>query len=335
MFNCPSEISSMTRSKGRMRCSSLALHFLHASSQKEASDPRDKVLGILGLVNRFGQIFPAPDYSKSVGTVFTETAKAVITHTKSSEILCHSSGESGWSDLPSWAPDWSLYFHQHVIPLRFNTANGSEAIYQLSHHSLDLRIKGTLVKDVREVADADQRPEPFPHPKVYEHDCICVWQQWCQLASSLGQHCSGEDLKETLCRTLCCDSTETHELPLPVDYKHGFDAWHKILMSSVRTPTEIGHELLANHDAMRFADEVALSNRGRALCITADRCMAMVPGKTQPNDQIVILTGSRVPFVIRPTNDYYTFIGVCYVHGIMDGKAFPTDESELEWITLR
>ena len=73
----------------------LALHFLEASSRKEVSDPRDRVFGILGLVNRFGQIFPAPDYNKSVGTVFTEAAKAVITFGNSSEILCHSSGDSG------------------------------------------------------------------------------------------------------------------------------------------------------------------------------------------------------------------------------------------------
>jgi hypothetical protein len=51
--------------------------------------------------------------------------------------------------------------------------------------------------------------------------------------------------------------------------------------------------------------------------------MAMVPTKARPNDQIAILSGSPLPFVIRPTNDCYTLIGACYVYGIMDGEAFP------------
>lgn len=280
----------------------LALHFLYVSSQKEASDPRDKVFGIFGLVNRFGQIFPAPDYNKSVGTVFTEAAKALITFTKSSEILSYSSGESGQPDLPSWAPDWSFIQRRHISPGWFNANNGLEAIYELSLNSIALRIKGILVKNVREVADADQRPEPFARPKVY--DCICVWQQWSRLACSLAQYSSSEDLQETLWRTLCWDSTEINERPASLDYKHKFDAWHHILLSSDRMPTEIGNDLLANHNAMQFADEVSIWNSQRALCITTDRCMAMVPAKARPNDQIAILSGSRLPFVIRPTSDY-------------------------------
>jgi hypothetical protein len=53
------------------------------------------------------------------------------------------------------------------------------------------------------------------------------------------------------------------------------------------------------------------------------------------NDQIVILSGSQLPFVIRPTNGHYTLIRTCYVHGIIDGEVFPAEESGLEWITLR
>jgi hypothetical protein len=167
----------------------LALYFLHISSVKEASDPRDKVFGILGVVNRFGQIFPAPDYSKSVGAVFTEAAKAVITFSKSSEILCCSSGESGRADLPSWAPDWS-FFNPQVAPYEFNANNGLQAIYELSPYSLALQVKGILVKKVKEVADIDHRPDPFTLPSLY--DTIREWQQWCQLASPLVQYSNSE-----------------------------------------------------------------------------------------------------------------------------------------------
>jgi hypothetical protein len=53
--------------------------------------------------------------------------------------------------------------------------------------------------------------------------------------------------------------------------------------------------------------------------------MASVPYTTQVGDRIVVLSGSRVPFVLRTVEDKYKLIGLCYVHGegIMDRIAFP------------
>lgn len=52
-------------------------------------------------------------------------------------------------------------------------------------------------------------------------------------------------------------------------------------------------------------------------------------------DCITVLTGGRTPFLLRPVGGQYRLVGHCYVHGIMDGEAFPVDESELEWISIR
>ncbi|KAK8006975.1 hypothetical protein PG989_000965 [Apiospora arundinis] len=50
---------------------------------------------------------------------------------------------------------------------------------------------------------------------------------------------------------------------------------------------------------------------------------------TQPGDQVWIFRGGRVPFVVRPRDDDangekkesdYTFVGECYVQGIMQGE---------------
>jgi hypothetical protein len=48
----------------------------------------------------------------------------------------------------------------------------------------------------------------------------------------------------------------------------------------------------------------------------------------------MVLSGSNVPFVLRPVEDHYRLIGPCYVHGIMGGEAWPKDENELEWVSI-
>ena len=64
--------------------------------------------------------------------------------------------------------------------------------------------------------------------------------------------------------------------------------------------------------------------------------MGLGPRNTRPGDEVVVMTGSRVPFVLRKTHIgnmllnqntesfcrvwRYNVIGDCYVHGIMNGE---------------
>lgn len=46
----------------------------------KASDPRDKIFGILGLCSAFGSLLPEPDYSMTESDVFCEVSRALILH---------------------------------------------------------------------------------------------------------------------------------------------------------------------------------------------------------------------------------------------------------------
>ena len=39
------------------------------------------------------------------------------------------------------------------------------------------------------------------------------------------------------------------------------------------------------------------------------------------NDPVCVLYGGRLPFLLRPKNDFYHLVGECYVHGTTDGEA--------------
>ena len=79
------------------------------------------------------------------------------------------------------------------------------------------------------------------------------------------------------------------------------------------------------------------SFRGNALFITEDGSLGLGPSNAVPGDEVVILAGSRVPFILRKGSKRgfgfdqtigafrslrdYKVIGDCYVHGIMGGEA--------------
>ena len=58
------------------------------------------------------------------------------------------------------------------------------------------------------------------------------------------------------------------------------------------------------------------------LMLTQQGMLGNVNALAQAGDIVVIACGGRVPLVLRPCGDKYTFIGKCYVHGFMDGEAF-------------
>ncbi|KAK5988898.1 Heterokaryon incompatibility 6-like protein [Cladobotryum mycophilum] len=73
-----------------------------------ATDPRDKVYGLLPLLHSFDkQLHLTPRYEDSVAEVYTACAIALISRC-GFEILCSVQGGSSIDGLPSWVPDWSL-----------------------------------------------------------------------------------------------------------------------------------------------------------------------------------------------------------------------------------
>ncbi|KAI1099210.1 HET-domain-containing protein [Jackrogersella minutella] len=83
------------------------LQLLDATSNCAASDPRDNVFALLGLL-RDG-IFEGlvPDYCLSTEQVYIGIASYLIIRHKKTNILSYPKGHSGL--LPTWVPDWSIY----------------------------------------------------------------------------------------------------------------------------------------------------------------------------------------------------------------------------------
>jgi hypothetical protein len=86
------------------------LDLLQAFSHRQATDARDKVFGLLGLVEKDQRRIVQPDYSRNVVEAYADTAIGIIRHTGRLSIWGGDMTRKNRIDLPSWVPDWSAVY---------------------------------------------------------------------------------------------------------------------------------------------------------------------------------------------------------------------------------
>ncbi|KAK4135734.1 HET-domain-containing protein, partial [Trichocladium antarcticum] len=88
------------------------LDVLLSVRHRECADHRDKIFGILSLVQDWGSWAPVTaDYSKDARQVFTEVAVQMLQHEHGPRTLLFARGANptAWAphNLPTWVPDWT------------------------------------------------------------------------------------------------------------------------------------------------------------------------------------------------------------------------------------
>lgn len=75
-----------------------------------ATNPRDRVYGILGLLqvlDRDTLLLPRLDFDQPVATTFTDLTVRLIQYTRTAALIMYCNGETNSHNIPSWVPDWS------------------------------------------------------------------------------------------------------------------------------------------------------------------------------------------------------------------------------------
>ncbi len=74
---------------------------------------------------------------------------------------------------------------------------------------------------------------------------------------------------------------------------------------------------------------------GRRLFRTVKDFLGNGPRSLEVDDQVWVLAGAKVPFLLRPLDDgRYQVVGQAYVHGIMHGEALRFTNFKIVDITL-
>ena len=311
-----------------------AMQILNNTRNLRATDPRDKIYGILGF---FGDpqsdpenIFPAPDYSKTVADLYGDVTRAIIIKTKTLDVLSTCYGFMRTiPDLPSWAPSWNHTPLAYFSVTAFNAANDSYVVYEASRDKQFLKLKGKRVDVVNVVPAIPRRLE------YNDLECTRLWRKWTDFAFSLQSYPTGESIANVLLHTLCWGNNTALERLAPGEYQKCFETWLEILQSR-NTLETVAKDLYEDNMAYLYTHRAKIVLPGRLLSTTVNSLLALVPLSTSPDDQIVVLSGGRIPFVLRAMGNTFKIIGPCYVHGIMDGEAFPKEDNveDMEWFTI-
>ncbi len=71
-----------------------------------ATDPKDRIFGLIGLLRVWGFILRVPDHRKTLSEIILEVSTEIAAKHKSLELLLFVVGEHSLKDLPGWVPDF-------------------------------------------------------------------------------------------------------------------------------------------------------------------------------------------------------------------------------------
>lgn len=329
----------------------------------EASDPRDIVYALMGVASDAASLEIAPDYRKSVSQVYTEATKAMMAHYPQYR-LEYCSFPKKHPGLPSWVPDWQRVAQEGMFPFALSyrdrfRASGDLAQPPNGHPSIsELRLRGVLVDHVRDVFTVEPNDfQKWPEPgRMMLADALwrkdtraqCVEQILRFAEPSLHPKMPEKDLWKLM---LAGYKGTTRESP-------EFDALSPLAFRQTPPLVEIISEkqmtymlrhsypyprtLAPDEDAQEFVDRfcqgiVTMASamaRGRTLFVTADGRLGLGPYNIQKDDVATVLFGTKVPIILRPAGDSFTFVGDSVVHGIMQGEAIGGAFEELDFTII-
>lgn len=293
------------------------LMLLETSQKYDFSDMRDRVFAFVGLADPGYNIIP--DYKVSPkNLLFLCCSKIVRFEQKLNVLACCQSlniGSKRRSDIPSWIPDWTANINSH---LQFHFILSPTSIGMYFHASKDFAPAATFVRDNTDGCS------------VLRVQCLFIDNVATKI--SLGPR----------------DHAYSYEIPR-------IDVWarnvaprddekdHRYMEHSSKTLGEAFVSMLyrgrGDHVARNISAMEAMS-----LATRIGQCFRSPKGylgvtKCSPDvrhtDQICVLIGADVPFILRKVDEHYVLVSDAYVEGLMYGEAIDMmEQGKLELVTI-
>ena len=296
-----------------------------------ATDPRDKVVALVGLANNLTSQSAKPilpNYSKSTADVYKDVTGFSIVHERSLTLLSvvEDISDRDITNLPSWVPDYSVWQSQVVFGypisrIQYQAAGASEVSVRWTPGSSILAVDGLHYDEVESVSfkalDDTQK-----------HQEIVL--EWLHMAEPLMR--KGFLEVDAFWRTLLGDcDRDAH--PAPKKWASHFVAYLMLIRdqdSSNNGTTSAGDLPFGN--ASKFQASLEYVAWRRRFFTTRKGYIGLGPLSMKPGDNVCILRGGQVPFLLRKDGVHHRFIGESYVHGIMTGEAMHHDLDEQEFL---
>lgn len=312
---------------------SRCLEILKFSSNRDTSDDRDRVYGLLAICPAPMQDHLPINYNYFTEKIYQTFAFEFIRLSGSLAILgLVARSPNIRFGLPSWVPDWRVkgtYHHRigsHHSKQGFCGACGGQCLKKIGLlEGGVLRLKGFVVDTIIDTGISF-------HRRARTDVCLAMrdWSRLCRTGSlwtKQTRYVMGGSVDDVYWRTLLKNVVPGGKL----DSKRrcrgqdrtDFDRWTRDLMGDADVSGELHDHILG-------------SNSGEYMIISEKGYIGMADADTNVGDIICLLPGGSYPFILRPSLNVsrpntFTLVEQAYIHGIMDGQAFvgPSTMAEL------
>jgi hypothetical protein len=280
-------------------------------------NPEDhKTLAVLGQ-----------DGTQSLALARDELAKLIESHDPPVSVI----DESLWpnrSVWPSWLPDW-----------RYSSASSTPFLKSLNPPNATVKAKETLW-ELGVYAVSGHGPGVFTRPSGSDEDFVSTKNELhlrgfkvdtVKICKLLELDDETWDNEAHMFKISECVPTEVGQV-YPVTGEDIFDAFQRTVMADIiyqgNFPVARGNRMSSSDSAADDQSSIydpspAIFNacHERFFAITEGSLMGLVPKSSRVGDEIFVLEGGQVFYVLRPFGECFKYVGECYLHGLMDGEA--------------
>ncbi|KAF2140653.1 uncharacterized protein K452DRAFT_319554 [Aplosporella prunicola CBS 121167] len=306
----------------------------HTCCQLQATNPRDLIYALIGILRDHESAKFMVNYSQPTEEVFAQAA-------------FYSMLQNGWKVLlgqrhrapgiPTWLPDWfvsSAVDNSVWVELRrkmeryklYSASREHAPFFRLEKDTL-LLAKGLKVGTIQDVG-----------PVLNASNFLQTVEQWSKLLGTPNFHPKTPppigSLEDAFWRALTCDTSRDVEdiswnpyrrLGVSRDYSAFYEWWTDVRGGFLSHPSSWG-------------SDVWTANCYHRMFLTEECRIGIAPGNACAGDEVHVLVGSNVPFILRRGHVEESYVvGDCYLHGVMDGEAM-TDGGEwqarVQWVEL-
>lgn len=237
-----------------------------------------------------------------------------------------------WGQMPSWVPNWNsparTYFLPNEYRVRYNASTGEDSWFEF--HGRTLHIRGCVVDRVA------WRSETMDSSNLRAGLAECsgpslgnvIGSIWTQLQRN--KEARVEDTVESFLRDFCLTLNagnrkwwkQTYITDVTTDQRMA-DCVAALAQLGAITQGHCDGTYGVRGEIGRFLATTEDICINRCFFITESGLMGLGPRVTAVGDDVCLLFGAQVPFVLRPlqAQQQYRLCGESYVNGIMDGEA--------------
>jgi hypothetical protein len=319
-----------------------------------ATDPRDKIIALLGLAEELTEMGIRPDYSKTPRETFIRAVIQIIIGTQSLDVLStiHDHRSESIPNLPSWVPDFGVRvlptpfcllppFNKWAASLDTKVKVTDDLNIILKKEKIQLR--GFLIDHIKHVSDAFLQNTPIAggdlggfkrsaqtkYLKELLHEVGASmarsrWRQWRYMAYRLKSYPTGEAIQDVFMNTITAGANLGSGEQAKESYKLCCRFMDKFATAQSSEPVKGEKYKLTADELSQATDFLRLYHRasvGRAFFTTSKGYMGIGNKDARYRNMVVLLEGGRTPYLVRQRIDgTFEFMGECYIRGMMDGE---------------